>query len=58
MLLESSTAAPASGKTTYTCPIHPEVQQDHPGNCPKCEITLVSKTPTPGPDQAENDQLQ
>ena len=19
----------------YTCPMHPEVQQDHPGNCPK-----------------------
>ena len=19
----------------YTCPMHPEVQQDHPGDCPK-----------------------
>ena len=24
----------------YTCPMHPEVQQDHPGNCPKCGMTL------------------
>jgi len=24
----------------YTCPMHPEVRQDHPGNCPKCGMTL------------------
>lgn len=22
--------------TTYTCPMHPDVQQDHPGKCPQC----------------------
>lgn len=22
--------------TVYTCPLHPEIQQDHPGKCPKC----------------------
>src|SRR5260370_3608097 len=27
---------PASGK--YTCPMHPEVQADKPGSCPKCEM--------------------
>jgi hypothetical protein len=27
----------------YTCPMHPEVVQDAPGNCPKCGMTLVSK---------------
>lgn len=27
----------------YTCPMHPEVQQDHPGNCPKCGMTLKPK---------------
>lgn len=25
---------------TYTCPMHPEVKQDHPGNCPKCGMAL------------------
>ncbi len=50
-------AMPASGKMIYTCPMHPEVQQDHPGNCPKCGMTLVLKTPTAGPDQAELDEL-
>lgn len=27
--------------TLYTCPMHPEVIQDKPGNCPKCGMTLV-----------------
>src|SRR3989344_6111434 len=26
---------------TFTCPMHSEVQQDKPGNCPKCGMTLV-----------------
>ncbi|MBX9625527.1 MAG: SPW repeat protein [Gemmataceae bacterium] len=26
---------------TYTCPMHPEVRQDHPGDCPKCGMALV-----------------
>ncbi len=24
----------------YTCPMHPQVRQDHPGNCPICGMTL------------------
>lgn len=27
----------------YTCPMHPEVQSDQPGNCPKCGMKLVEK---------------
>lgn len=27
----------------YTCPTHPEVVQDVPGNCPKCGMALVEK---------------
>lgn len=25
----------------YTCPMHPEIIQDGPGNCPKCGMNLV-----------------
>ncbi|MDO8461216.1 MAG: copper-translocating P-type ATPase [bacterium] len=25
----------------YTCPMHKEIQQDEPGNCPKCGMRLV-----------------
>jgi len=33
-----------SGKIIYTCPMHPQIQQDHPGNCPICGMTLELKT--------------
>src|SRR6266566_2773954 len=28
----------------YTCPMHPEIEQDQPGACPKCGMTLEPKT--------------
>jgi Cu+-exporting ATPase len=44
--------------STYTCPMHPEVQQDRPGNCPKCGMTLEPKTATAGTDDNENAELR
>ncbi|MBX3656144.1 MAG: heavy metal translocating P-type ATPase [Ramlibacter sp.] len=41
--------------TIYTCPMHPEVQQDRPGNCPKCGMTLEPMLPTL--DEGENAEL-
>ena len=35
---------PAAGKVIYTCPMHPQIQQDHPGNCPICGMALELKT--------------
>ncbi|HKV08631.1 MAG TPA: heavy metal-binding domain-containing protein [Thermoanaerobaculia bacterium] len=29
--------------TVYTCPMHPEVLSDVPGQCPKCGMTLVER---------------
>jgi len=29
----------------YTCPMHPEIEQDHPGDCPKCGMHLEPKDP-------------
>ncbi|PZO15560.1 heavy metal translocating P-type ATPase [Hydrogenophaga sp.] len=29
----------------YTCPMHPEIRQGHPGNCPKCGMTLEPLLP-------------
>ena len=47
----------------YTCPMHPEVITDHPGNCPKCGMKLVPlkekkrERPTPiNREQASNAQ--
>ncbi len=30
---------------TYTCPMHPEIRQDHPGICPKCGMALEPEQP-------------
>jgi Cu+-exporting ATPase len=32
--------APSAGKTQYTCPMHPQIVRDEPGNCPICGMTL------------------
>ena len=32
--------------TIYTCPMHPEVRQDHPGACPKCGMALEPEMPS------------
>jgi hypothetical protein len=35
------TPAEAPAQQKYTCVMHPEVIEDHPGVCPKCGMTLV-----------------
>lgn len=30
-----------SDKTTYTCPMHPEITQETPGSCPVCGMNLI-----------------
>lgn len=42
---------------TYTCPMHPEVVQDHPGACPKCGMALELMTVTSPDEEAENPEL-
>ena len=39
----------------YTCPMHPEIEQDHPGNCPKCGMTLEPKTIGAGDEQEQKE---
>jgi RND family efflux transporter MFP subunit len=38
---QRSEAASASEKQLYTCGMHPQVIQDHPGNCPICGMKLT-----------------
>ncbi len=39
----------------YTCPMHPEIRQDHPGSCPKCGMALEPEMPSL--DDEENHEL-
>src|SRR5438093_2463159 len=41
----------------YTCPMHPEIEQDHPGNCPICGMALEPKTPI-GDSEEDNAELR
>jgi len=34
-----------SNKQIYTCPMHPEIRLENPGNCPKCGMTLELMAP-------------
>ncbi len=51
----AATDAPAAG-TIYTCPMHPEVRQNHPGHCPKCGMAL--EPVLPNLDDDENPELK
>lgn len=37
----------------YTCPMHPDVRRDHPGNCPKCGMALEPAAPIPSAARTE-----
>src|SRR6266513_5461594 len=39
----------------YTCPMHPEIEQDHPGHCPKCGMTLEPKTIGAGDEEEQKE---
>ncbi|MGY4828548.1 copper-transporting P-type ATPase [Sphaerotilaceae bacterium SBD11-9] len=43
--------------TIYTCPMHPEIRQDHPGSCPKCGMTLEPLIPEATADD-DNPELR
>jgi Cu+-exporting ATPase len=51
----SEPAAAAPDGTIYTCPMHPEIRQPQPGNCPICGMTLEPMLPSL--DEDENPEL-
>ena len=46
-------AAALATKTTYTCPMHPEVRSDKPGACPECGMALAPEAPAAAPAKTE-----
>jgi Cu+-exporting ATPase len=41
--------------TRYTCPMHPQIVRDAPGNCPICGMALEPVLPSDAPSHALND---
>jgi RND family efflux transporter MFP subunit len=53
---EQASANSDKPKTLYTCGMHPQVIQDHPGNCPICgmKLTPIHKTADEGTNPVVN----
>jgi Cu(I)/Ag(I) efflux system membrane fusion protein len=43
----NNTEISSASKDLYTCSMHPQVLQDHPGNCPICGMKLIKKNEKP-----------
>ena len=43
--ITAALAPEALAGAVYTCPMHPEIRQNRPGNCPKCGMTLEPVLP-------------
>ena len=43
-LMAARQAGRAAPEADWTCPMHPDVHQSHPGHCPICGMTLERKT--------------
>jgi len=53
----AAAVAAATGATIWTCPMHPEIRRDAPGDCPICGMALEPLAPTaldePNPELAD-----
>ncbi len=47
-----------AGLAQYTCPMHPEIIQDHPGTCPKCGMALEATGVTISEDLTEYNDMK
>ncbi|MEJ0011983.1 MAG: heavy metal translocating P-type ATPase [Bauldia sp.] len=52
----AAVAKPAASGTLYTCPMHPEIVRDAPGNCPICGMALEPMLPAA--DEGPNHELR
>ncbi|MCB9640481.1 MAG: copper-translocating P-type ATPase [Myxococcales bacterium] len=44
MALEPKGIVETDSNVEWTCPMHPEIVQDHPGDCPKCGMALEPRS--------------
>ncbi len=49
---------PAAPGAIYTCPMHPEVEQDHPGECPLCGMALEPRGAPAAGEEEDDSELR
>ena len=54
LILGACSKKPAATKTLYTCGMHPQIIQDHPGDCPICGMKLTPVRKQPGGSPSAN----
>ncbi len=47
----------AQNKYYYTCAMHPQIHEDHPGNCPICHMQLIKVELTSGNSQDTKNKI-
>ncbi|MBW8374577.1 heavy metal translocating P-type ATPase [Stenotrophomonas sp.] len=52
---DADAAEPVPAGTLYTCPMHPEIEQEGPGTCPLCGMALEPAMPSL--EEGENPEL-
>jgi hypothetical protein len=52
LLMVAWSYAGAQTRVIYTCPMHPQIKMEKPGNCPICGMTLVKKIIRNAPPKA------
>lgn len=57
VILACEQTAPTNTDSTYTCPMHPQIKRDAPGQCPICGMDLVkvSSNPTDHTNHTESE---
>jgi Cu+-exporting ATPase len=58
MALEPNPALGGPEKVLFTCPMHPQVEQDHPGDCPMCGMALEPRSAAAGSDEGAGPELR
>lgn len=57
MILACEKNAPVNTDSYYTCPMHPQIRRDAPGQCPICGMDLIKVDNNPT-DHANHEELQ
>src|SRR5690606_23792513 len=55
MPLERATPAGLAARTIYSCPMHPEIEQEGPGSCPIRGMDLEPTTVHPGDEEGDRE---